>query len=101
MVSIFMTQGSVIGVVGTAIGAAVGLLLAFNATAVVMALQRATGITFVDPQVYFIAELPSEVRLGDVLLVAGVALALGVLATLYPAWRAARTQPADALRHEV
>jgi len=101
MVSIFMTQGSVIGVVGTAIGTAVGLLLAFNATTVVMALQRATGITFVDPQVYFISELPSEVRLGDVVLVAGVALALGVLATLYPAWRAARTQPADALRHEV
>ena len=101
MVSIFMTQGSIIGLVGTALGAATGLLLAFNATAVVAALQRATGITFVDPQVYFISELPSEVRAGDVLLVAGVALALGVLATLYPAWRAARTQPADALRHEV
>ena len=101
MVSIFMTQGSVIGVVGTAIGAAAGLVLAFNATPVVAALQQATGITFVDPQVYFISELPSEVRAADVLLVAGVALALGVLATLYPAWRAARTQPADALRHEV
>jgi lipoprotein-releasing system permease protein len=101
MVSIFMTQGSVIGVVGTAIGAAAGLLLAFNATPVVAALQQATGITFVDPQVYFISELPSEVRAADVFLVAGVALALGVLATLYPAWRAARTQPADALRHEV
>ena len=101
MVSIFVTQGSVIGVVGTAVGVVVGLALAFNATAVVMALQRLTGFTFVDPQVYFISDLPSEVRAGDVLLVAGVALALGVLATLYPAWRAARTQPADALRHEV
>src|SRR5262245_16650381 len=101
MVSIFMTQGSVIGVVGTAIGAAVGLLLAFNATAVVAALQRLTGIAFVDPQVYFISELPSEVRAADVILIASVALSLGVLATLYPAWRAARTQPADALRHEV
>ena len=101
MVSIFMTQGSIIGVVGTAVGTALGLVLAFNVTAIVAALQRLTGVSFVDPQVYFISELPSEVRAADVLLVAGVALALGVLATLYPAWRAARTQPADALRHEV
>jgi lipoprotein-releasing system permease protein len=101
MVAIFMTQGSVIGIVGTALGAVVGVLLALNATSIVAALQRVTGIAFVDPQVYFISELPSEVRTGDVLLVAGVALALGVLATLYPAWRAARTLPADALRHEV
>jgi lipoprotein-releasing system permease protein len=51
--------------------------------------------------VYFISELPSEIRAGDVILIASVALALGMLATLYPAWRAARTQPAEALRHEV
>ena len=57
--------------------------------------------TFVDPRVYFISELPADVRGGEVLAIAAVALALGVLATLYPAWRAARTQPAEALRHEV
>jgi lipoprotein-releasing system permease protein len=55
----------------------------------------------VDPRVYFISELPSDIRAGDVLLIAGVALALGVLATLYPAWRASKTLPAEALRHEV
>ena len=60
-----------------------------------------TGIMLVDPRVYFISELPSDIRAGDVLLIAGVALALGVLATLYPAWRASKTLPAEALRHEV
>jgi lipoprotein-releasing system permease protein len=101
MLAIFMTQGTIIGVVGTAAGVALGLLIAANVTAIVRALEKLTGITFVDPRVYFISELPAEIRSGDVLLVAAVALALAVLATIYPAWRAARTQPAEALRHEV
>jgi lipoprotein-releasing system permease protein len=101
MLSIFVTQGTIIGFVGTAVGLALGLLAAYNVTAIVGGFERLTGITVVDPRVYFIAELPSEVRAGDVLLVTGLALALGVLATIYPAWRAAQTQPADALRHEV
>ena len=70
-------------------------------TASAAGLERLTGATFVDPRVYFISELPADVRGGEVLAIAAVALALGVLATLYPAWRAARTQPAEALRHEV
>ncbi len=101
MLIVFMTQGSIIGVVGTAAGVALGLLIAANITVIVAGLERLTGITLVDPQVYFISELPAEVRSGDVLLIAGLALALGVLATLYPAWRAAKTQPAEALRQEV
>ena len=101
MLSIFMTQGSVIGLLGTAVGVALGLLAAANATVIASAIQRVTGITLVDPRVYFISELPSEIRAADVALIAGVALALAVLATLYPAWRAARTQPAESLRHEV
>lgn len=101
MLIVFMTQGSIIGVVGTAAGVALGLLIAAKITAIVAGLERLTGITLVDPQVYFISELPAEVRSGDVLLIAGLALALGVLATLYPAWRAAKTQPAEALRQEV
>jgi len=101
MLTVFMTQGSIIGVVGTAAGVALGLLIAANVTSIVAALEQLTGITLVDPRVYFISELPAEVRSRDVLLIAGLALALGVLATLYPAWRAAKTQPAEALRQEV
>jgi lipoprotein-releasing system permease protein len=101
MLAVFMTQGSIIGVVGTLAGVALGLLIALNVTAIVRGLERISGITLVDPRVYFISELPSEIRGGDVLLIAGVALSLGVLATLYPAWRAAKTQPAESLRHEV
>lgn len=101
MLAIFMTQGSIIGLLGTAIGVGLGLLAAANVTAIASGLERLTGIVLVDPRVYFISELPSEIRPGDVVLIASVSLALGVLATLYPAWRAARTQPADSLRHEV
>jgi lipoprotein-releasing system permease protein len=101
MLGVFMTQGSVIGLVGTVVGVVLGLLAAANVTAIASGLERLTGVTLVDPRVYFISELPSEIRAGDVILIAAVALALGMLATLYPAWRAARTQPADALRHEV
>ena len=101
MVAIFMTQGSIIGLLGTAIGVGLGLLAAANVTAIASGLEHVTGITLVDPRVYFISELPSEIRPGDVVLIAVVALALGILATLYPAWRAARTQPAESLRHEV
>ena len=101
MLAIFMIQGSIIGLLGTAIGVGLGLLAAANVTAIASALESLTGVTLVDPRVYFISELPSEIRPGDVALIAGLALALGMLATLYPAWRAARTQPAESLRHEV
>jgi lipoprotein-releasing system permease protein len=101
MLLVFATQGTVIGVAGTAAGVGLGLLIARNITAVVGGLERISGMTLVDPQVYFISELPADVQAGDVLLVAGTALLLGVLATLYPALRAAATQPAEALRHEV
>ena len=101
MLTVFMIQGTVIGVVGTAAGVLFGLLIAANISAIAVGIEWVTGIVLVDPRVYFISELPSEVRTSDVLLIAGVALALGVLATLYPAWRAAKTLPAEALRHEV
>ena len=101
MLSIFMTQGSIIGLLGTAVGVGLGLLVAANVTAIAGGLESLTGLTLVDARVYFISELPSEIRPGDVVLIATVALALCILATLYPAWRAARTQPAESLRHEV
>ncbi len=101
MLAIFVAQGAVIGIAGTVLGVGLGLLLAANITRIVACLERLMGITLVDPRVYFISELPADIRSGDVLVIAGTALLLGVLATIYPAWRAATTQPAEALRHEV
>jgi lipoprotein-releasing system permease protein len=96
----FLVQGAIIGLVGTTSGALLGWVLALNVTTVVHAIETAFGIQFLDASVYLMSDLPSEVRIGDVLQVAGVALALAALATIYPAWRAARTLPAEALRHE-
>ena len=101
MLSIFVVQGTVIGVLGTALGIALGLLVSANITAIVHGLERLIGSMLVDPRVYFISDLPSEVRTADLLLIGGTALVGCILATLYPSWRAATTQPAEALRHEV
>jgi lipoprotein-releasing system permease protein len=97
---IFMVQGTVIGVVGTLIGAALGMIAALNVSAAIALLERMIGHKFLNADVYFIDYLPSQLQAQDVYMVCGAALILSFLATLYPAWRAARTQPAQALRYE-
>jgi len=97
---IFVVQGATLGVVGTVLGTVLGLLLAFNVEDTVAAIERAFGIHFIDPSVYYISKLPSDVQWPDVALVAGGSLLLSLLMTLYPAWRAYRTEPAEALRYE-
>jgi len=97
---IFMVQGTVIGVVGTLIGAVLGMLAALNVSAAIALLEKVIGHKFLNPDVYFIDYLPSQLMANDVFMVCGAALVLSFLATLYPAWRAARTQPAEALRYE-
>ena len=101
ILGIFMTQGTAIGVIGTATGLVLGIALALNLTDIVHGLERLLGMTLVDARVYFIGDLPADIHLRDVVTISITALALGVLSTVYPAWRAARTAPADALRHEV
>ncbi len=85
----FMVQGTVIGVVGTAIGAVVGIFAALNVSAAISALEGLIGHKFLNADVYFIDYLPSQVQSQDVLMVCAAALVLSFLATLYPAWRAA------------
>jgi lipoprotein-releasing system permease protein len=96
----FSIQGAFIGLAGTSAGAALGLLLAANLEALVHGLERLLGTHFLDARVYFMSDLPAYAEMGDVLRICGVAFALCALATLYPAWRAAGTQPAEALRHD-
>jgi lipoprotein-releasing system permease protein len=96
----FSIQGAFIGLAGTSAGAALGLILATNLEALVHGLERLLGTHFLDAKVYFMSDLPAYAETGDVLRICGVAFALCALATLYPAWRAAGTQPAEALRHD-
>jgi lipoprotein-releasing system permease protein len=96
----FSIQGAFIGLAGTCAGAALGLVLAANLEALVHGLERLLGTHFLDAKVYFMSDLPAYAQMGDVLRICGVAFALCALATLYPAWRAAGIQPAEALRHD-
>lgn len=97
---IFAIQGVLIGLAGTVLGAALGTLLADNLQSLVGGLERLLGTQFLDARVYYMSDLPAYVERADVLKVCAVAFLLCVLATIYPAWRAARTAPAEALRHE-
>ncbi len=96
----FLLQGALIGLVGTLAGTLLGWLVASNVQVIVHAIERLFAVQFLDASVYYMSDLPSEVRIGDVLEVSLVALLLAALATIYPAWRAARTMPAEALRHD-
>ena len=96
----FAIQGVLIGLAGTLAGAALGIVLAFNVEAIVRGIESLFGVQFMDAKVYFMTDLPAYVEWVDVARVCGVAFVLCALATVYPAWRASRTQPAEALRHE-
>lgn len=100
IMGIFMVQGTVIGLVGTLCGILGGVALALNVETIVPAIERMFGVQFLPGDVYYISELPSDLNWEDVMRISGVAFLLTVLATLYPAWRASRTQPAEALRYE-
>lgn len=96
----FMVQGTVIGIIGTVIGAVLGVLAALNVSELVGWVERLSGQQILSSDIYYVSYLPSDLQALDVVLICTAALILSFLATLYPAWRAARTQPAEALRYE-
>ncbi len=100
VMKIFVVQGAVIGIVGTLLGVLIGVLMALNIDTVVPAVERAFGFQILSREVYYISELPSDLHWSDVWSVALVSLVLAFVATLYPSWRAARVNPAEALRYE-
>jgi lipoprotein-releasing system permease protein len=100
VIAVFMTQGVLIGWIGAALGVVMGLLLACNVDVIVPFLEQSFGFHFMDPDVYYISGLPSEVHAGDVVRIGIAALILTLVATIYPALQAARTQPAEALRYD-
>ena len=100
IMGVFMIQGSLIGVIGTLLGIFFGVIAALNVSSIVAGLERLLGIRFLSPDVYFISYLPSELQWSDVAIISVAGLAMSFLATLYPAWRASNTQPAEALRYD-
>ncbi len=100
ILSVFVVQGSLIGMLGIAGGVALGVLIAVNLQQLVHGLESIVGFKFLDARVYFMSDLPAHVRLSDVLRVCGVAFVLACVSTLYPAWRAARLLPAESLRND-
>jgi lipoprotein-releasing system permease protein len=100
IMAIFTVQGTLIGVLGILAGVALGVAIGVNTETLVHALEALLDTRFLAPDVYFISDLPSEIRLSDITTVCVTAVVLCVLSTIYPAWRAARTQPAEALRYE-
>jgi len=100
VMQIFIVQGMLIGLVGTAAGVGFGIVTALNIDVIVPAIENALGIRFLSKDVYLIPDLPSDLQAGDVTAVALMALSLSFLATLYPSWRASRVNPAEALRYE-
>ena len=100
VMKIFMIQGALVGLLGTALGVGGGVLIALNVDVIVPFIESLFGVQFLPRDIYLISALPSDLRWSDVWLIGGMAVVLAFLATLYPSWWAARVRPADALRYE-
>ena len=97
---IFFVQGALLGLIGTLAGTLLGLVLAYNIGAILKWFEGLMGRKLIESKVYFLDYLPSHVVWSDVAAIAAISIGLSLLVTLYPSWRAAKTEPAEALRYE-
>ncbi|RDZ28310.1 lipoprotein-releasing ABC transporter permease subunit [Lysobacter silvisoli] len=100
VMQVFVVQGTLIGVIGTVLGVIGGIALTLNLEHILKAIETVLGVQLLPEDVYYITGLPTDLQSSDVIAIAAVALVMAFLATIYPAWRAARTAPAEALRYE-
>ncbi len=100
IMKIFVLEGLIIGIIGTILGVASGLLVALNLEPIINVIQRVTGQNFFSKDIYYLDHFPSLVVRSDVILISVTAILISFLATLYPAWQASRMLPAEALRYE-
>ena len=100
VIKIFIVQGSIIGITGTVLGVLLGVTIAVNLEQVVMFIENIFTIKVLASDVYFISDLPSEVRIADVMIIALIAIIMSILSTLYPAWSASRIIPSEVLRYD-
>jgi lipoprotein-releasing system permease protein len=100
VMKIFIVQGGLVGLIGTAIGVTLGVIVALNVGAIVSSIEHLLGVRFLPSDIYMISAMPSDLRWPDVWSIGGVAVVLAFVATLYPSWAAARVRPAEALRYE-
>src|SRR6056297_4037853 len=100
VMQVFVVQGMSIGVIGTLLGTVGGIVLALNVESIVAGIEQMLNTEFLSADIYYISDLPSDLQVKDVARFSGLALVLSLLSTLYPAWRAGRTRPAEALRYE-
>jgi lipoprotein-releasing system permease protein len=100
VMQVFMVQGSMIGVIGTVLGVVGGIVLTLNLDRILRGIEAVLGVQLMPEDVYYITGLPTQLEPSDITIIALIALAMAFLATIYPAWRAARTAPAEALRYE-
>ncbi len=100
IMAIFMISGTLIGLVGTLLGLVAGVVVSLNISSIMNTLESWFNTEFLSKEVYYITEINADLQSNDVVMIVGIAFAMSVLSTLYPAWRASRVQPAEALRHE-
>lgn len=100
VMGIFMISGTLIGLIGTSIGTALGIIVALNINSIIQTLESWFNTEFLSKEVYYITEISADLHTSDVLTIVGIAFGLSILATIYPAWRASRVEPAEALRYE-